>query len=416
MKRRSFFKSMLATGVVAAVPGKLLSREEGEVDISKLEKALTEPVLKREFFSSPVKIKSIDLLKSGEEYIVRCESTDGAIGYGISHRTKLNVLYPFFLNRVAPFFVGKDARDLDSLLQEVFVHQSNYKFQGLALWICVASVEFAILDMLGQISGKPVGELFGKTVRRDIELYQANNYRGKSPEFSVAQMVKKVEETGVKAIKFKLGGRMSNDKDSLPGRTEALIPLVRKTFADDMVLYADSNGSYNFEKAVDIGRILEENKIVFYEEPCPFDDLETTKKIADSLSIAIAGGEQESSMRRFLWMIKNNAVQVVQPDLIYYGGFIRSIRVARMAAEAGMSCIPHMSGVGVGYLYVTHFASFIPNADLHMEYKGRSEKIPVYCDTSSLESENGKLRVPTGPGFGITIDPEYIKKSQLITP
>lgn len=415
LNRRHFLSSMLGTGLMTMLPIKLLPAEEKKVALDKLQRAATSPVLRKELFPSPVIIDSVELLRNDEEYLVRIRSRDGAVGLVSSHSSMMKLLYPVFLKRVAPFFIDKDARDLDSLLDGVYVHKSNYKLQGLALWICVASIEFAILDMLGQISGKSVGELLGSIVRRDIDMYRANNYRDKTAEKSVARMVKRVKETGVKAIKFKIGGRMSNNADSLPGRTEALIPLVRKTFGDDMVLYADSNGSYDYAKGVEIGRLLEEYDVRFYEEPCPFDHLEETKRVADALTIPIAGGEQESSMRRFRWMIHNNALQVVQPDLFYFGGFTRAVRVARMAAAAGMSCIPHISGISLGYLYVIHFASFVPNADLHMEFKGQNEDVPVQCDSSSLDCKNGTIRVPSGPGFGITIDPDYVKAAELIT-
>ena len=90
---------------------------------------------------------------------------------------------------------------------------------------------------------------------------------------------------------------MSNNKDFPPGRSEKLIPLVRKTFGDDMTIYADSNGSYTADEAIRIGRIMEEFKYDFYEEPVPFDWYEETRDVANALSIPIAGGEQEPSLR-----------------------------------------------------------------------------------------------------------------------
>ena len=412
--RRYFLKSGLAAGLLAVTPGQLLAHRAERTTPGQLDKAASEPVLKRHLFAGPVIIKSIELLKAGREYVVRVRSAAGAEGLAISHRGLMPLFYPLFLDRIAPFFLGRDARDLDALLTEVYVHKSTYKMQGQPLWICVASLEFAVLDLLGQIAGKPVGALFGKIVRRDIPLYQANNNRGRSAEESVERMVQKARETAVKAIKFKVGGRMSNPDDP-PGRTEALIPLVRETFGDDMVIYADANGSYEPARAIEVGRLLEASNIAFYEEPCPFDHLDQTKEVAAALPIPIAGGEQESSLWNFRWMILHDAVQIVQPDLFYFGGFIRAIRVARMAETAGMSCIPHISGVGLGYLYVLHFASFIPNADLHMEYKGKTEEIPITCDTSSLVSTQGEIRVPSGPGLGVTIDPDVLVRATLVT-
>ena len=89
-------------------------------------------------------------------------------------------------------------------------------------------------------------------------------------------------------MKFRLGGRMSKNADSLPGRTEKLIPLVREAFGSGMTLYADSNSSYDVENAIRIGRLMEEYGYAFYEEPCEFDRLEDTKAVADARTQATA--------------------------------------------------------------------------------------------------------------------------------
>jgi L-alanine-DL-glutamate epimerase-like enolase superfamily enzyme len=79
-----------------------------------------------------------------------------------------------------------------------------------------------------------------------------------------------------------------------------------------------------------------------------------------------------------------------------------------------MSVVPHMSGGGLGYLDVVQFASFTPNMGPFQEFKGNAT-IPVSCPTSSLKCENGSVRCPTGPGFGVTIDPDFVRKSQVVT-
>jgi L-alanine-DL-glutamate epimerase-like enolase superfamily enzyme len=113
-------------------------------------------------------------------------------------------------------------------------------------------------------------------------------------------------------------------------------------------------------------------------------------------------------------MIENRAVQIAQPDTFYFGGMIRKIRVARMAQAAGIECTPHMSGYGVGFLHVAHFASVVPNAGKFQEYKGVDENFPVSSGTSSLKAENGMLKVPTGAGLGITFDPNFVKKAEIV--
>jgi len=380
----------------------------------RLDEISEAPVLHLDKLERPVKIATMELLRHGRHFIVRVVTDDGAVGLAVANGMHMIHTYPIFLNRVAPFFSGKDARRLEPLLWELYRFDDNYKYQGLALWVCVAAAEFAILDLLGKLTGKPIGDLLGGVKRREIAVYRASEKRGNTPEEEIAYLKRIVAESGAKALKFRLGGRMSKNADSLPGRTEKLIPLVRETFGKEMTLYADSNSSYDVARAIEIGRLMEQYDYAFYEEPCRFDHLEDTKAVADALRISVAAGEQEFSEYRFRWVIANRGVDVVQPDLHYYGGFIRAMRVARMAHAAGLLCTPHMSGSGLGYLDAAHFVSCIPNPVPFTEFKGHAD-IPVSSDTSSLKCENGKVVVPSGPGFGIKIDPEFLGEAVKVT-
>jgi L-alanine-DL-glutamate epimerase-like enolase superfamily enzyme len=404
-------RTFVTAGTLAA--GVAMSRFPAEAR-QRVADAAAAPVLRRELFKDPVRIASIELLRGGNDFLVRARSTDGAVGLAVGHPDVLETTHPILTRRVAPFFVKKDARDLESLIDGVYVANSNYKWQGLPFWVPVASVEFAILDLLGKVANKPLGEMFGGVTKREIAVYRASGNRGNTPEQEIAYLQKLIAETGAKAIKFRLGARMRYDEASTR-RDLALIPLTRKTFGPAVALHADANGSYDVPLAIRIGRLMHEHGFAFIEEPVPFDYYDETKEVADALTIHVAGGEQDSSLRRFRWMIEHRCVDVVQPDLFYFGGFIRSIRVARMAAAAGMPCTPHLSDGGLGYLYVAHFASCVPNAGPFQEYKGRDDSLPVSSDSSSLRCVNGMLAVPTGPGLGVTIDPAFVARASVVS-
>jgi L-alanine-DL-glutamate epimerase-like enolase superfamily enzyme len=412
--RRKFLKTTLTGAALTSIPLGCRENASRSFPYKRLDEAAEQPVLKRDIFSSSVIIESLDLLRFKKNYILRVRSKDGVLGYSVSNNAHMVYLYPLLLQKVIPYFIGKDARDLDQLVDGVYVYKSNYKLQGLALWICVATVELALLDLLGQIAQKPIGELIGNIEHKKIKVYRANNYRGRTAEESIQKIKKKVEKSGAMALKFKIGGRMRRNQDFPPGRTEELIPLVRNTFGADMTIYADSNGSYTVDKAIEIGRLLEEYNIDFYEEPVPFDWMEETRMVADALDIPIAGGEQETSLHRFRWLIANKALQIVQPDIFYFGGMIRSMRVARMAQAAGIPCTPHISGSGLGYIYMLHFVSALANAGPYHEFKGINPDIPIECETSSLRSDKGVVVVPTDPGLGIKLDPDFIIKHKYI--
>lgn len=385
---------------------------------SKLDEILKQPVFKREYFPDPVIIKSVELLRYKDNFLCRVRSTDGAEGISVGHSGSLRSLYPIFVNLLQPFFINKDARDLDLIMDRVYIYKLNFRLNGMALGVPSATIEFAILDMMGRIANKSMGQLIGDIHHPNVEVYQATEYREKSVEESMELIIRDVEEYNAKALKIKIGGLMFMFDDmnivGPHGRTEKIIPLVRKTFGDKMTLYADSNGFYGVDEAIRVGKLLQEYKFEFFEEPIYFDWREEMKQVSDALSIPIALGEQENSMHGFRWLIANAAIEIVQPDTYYFGGMIRSMKVARMAQAFGIKCTPHMTGGDLGFLYMMHFVSALPNALQYHEFKGFKTNVVYECKTSPLKSINGLVKVPTGPGSGVEIDPNFILKHQVL--
>ena len=418
MNRRHFLSASAATLAASSLaPSSRAAAGSASLaeTFARLDAAAARPVLEVSSLKDPVIIETVEVLQpAADKYVVRIRAKGGATGLAVGNELQMGFLYPILKQRIAPYLIGKDARSWEALLEGVYVHASNYKLQGLPFWLPLANVEFAIIDLLGRVAGRSAAQLMGGVVRDKVEVYQAFNDREKTPEASVANVEKTIAVTGAKAVKFKVGGRMSRNRDSLPGRTEAIIPLLRKRLGESMTLYADSNGSYDVPEAIRIGRILEAHRVAFYEEPVPFDHFGDTKAVADALDIPIAGGEQDASMYNFTWSLAHDALQIVQPDLFYFGGFVRSIRVARMAAVLGRDCTPHISGTGLGFMYMLHFAACVPNIGAHQEFKGFEGDVPATCATSSLQSENGFVTPPSGPGLGVELDPQWIGRARVL--
>jgi L-alanine-DL-glutamate epimerase-like enolase superfamily enzyme len=362
-------------------------------------------------FTSSVGIASIEVLKFQGNLFVRSTSKDEAAGIVMANG-RLRHCLSLLKGLIMPYFQGKDARDLESLVEGVYIHNSNYKNSGVPFWNCVAHVEMSLLDMLGNMAGKPVGALLGDVIRTEIPIYISSFAREKTAEETVKGLHEMLAQTGTKAFKLKIGGRMSKNADSLPGRTEALIPLARKSLGDKIELYVDANGSYDSAKAVEIGRMLEAHNYGFFEEPCPWEDFVETKRVADALDITVAGGEQDTSMPKFEWMIHNRGVDLIQPDLMYNGGFIRCMQVARMAASAGMQITPHSPTIGPTAAPKIQFASVVPNFGPYQEHRAASKSETWY--SPSFEAKNGAIEVPTGPGLGVSYDQEVWSKAEKL--
>lgn len=396
MNRRKFLQSLSAAAVL---PSEILEYKKPVLNLHK-------------FSSSPVKIESIDLLQAHNLYFLRTRSTDGAEGL---IQTKDIVDYiPILAHRVRKHFLGKDARDLEHLIDEVYAANSNYKLAGQEFWCPVAYVEQSLLDLMGKSWKKPAGELLGGILRKEIPVYLSGSGRDTTAEEEVEVYVREQERTGAKAVKFKIGGRMSDNFDATPGRTNKILELAQKKLASKVTLMADANGSYDADNAIKLGKRLQEMKYLWFEEPCPWEELSETKRVADALEMKIAFGEQNSSLWQFQYMIDNQVIDVVQPDLNYNGGFVRAAKVARMARKVNMWICPHDTQTGAATVNILQFAATTPNIGPFMEYVSRKEPKKQSWYSPNFDIKDGVLPVPTGPGMGLEFDPDFVKSATVI--
>lgn len=361
-------------------------------------------------FGAPVKIASIDYLAKGKVTFVRATSTDGVVGLV---RTKdIDDFVPILLRRVIPFFVGKDARDLESLIDAVYI--PHYKISGQTFWSPVAAVEHAIWDLLGRTAKKPVCELMYGMKRKEIPVYLSGSGRETTAEEEVDVYVRGLAETNTEAMKFKIGGRMSRNVDTYPGRTKKMLELARKRMGDGTTIYVDANGSYDAAAAIETGKWLQGLNVKFFEEPCPWEEVSETKKVADALTMEVAGGEQESSLWKIQDMIERRVVDIIQPDMNYCGGLIRASRVAKMAAAVGMKIVPHNTQTDAAACKLLHFAATTDNIGERMEFPHRAMPKPESWYTPNFRVKNGMVTVPTGPGLGVDFDPAYIAQLRKV--
>ncbi len=420
--RRQFLKSAgIAGGASALLPLSAASgwnEDKVQERYAALDKIMKKPVLKREMFPEPIIIESLELLRDRNNTLCRVRSRDGVEGLAIGHPFIAKNSFPMFTHILRRRFLGKDARDLDELM--LMKANRPVKNEGIPLCVQMAVVEFAILDMLGVIAGKPAGQVIGDPLRDEVQFYLGHHYsnlRRLPPEESLALMGRDAEETRARAIKLRAGSgdQMGRDLDNAPGRTEKLIRMAREIYGEDMVLMIDGNGSYSVKEAIRIGKILEEYNYYFYEEPIPWDWYEEQKLVEMALDIPMAGGEEEFGLHAFRYLAGNEVFQILQPDLFYFGGMIRTMIVARMCEAMGLQITPHISAGGLGYVYMMQMVGVCPAAAEYHEFKmfhtrdANGTMVPVESKTQPFASHDGLIYVPTGTGLGVRVDPEYVK-------
>lgn len=378
-----------------------------------------------ERISHPVRVARAELLRRGR-FFVRLRSTDGVEGVAVGS-DRLRYLWPIMTERVLPWFVGQDLRNIERLVDEVGRHDANYKLAGLAFWNCVAAVELAAFDLLGKTAGLSAtellaGKLAADAVLRDITVYLSSLRRETTPEEEVHRLALRLAATGATAVKMKIGGRMGRG-DAMPGRTEQLVRLARRELGDGVTIYVDGNGSYSADQAIEVGRMLEDHQVQLFEEPCPWEDFEATKRVADALErVLVAGGEQDASVEKFRWLIQNRGVDMVQPDVLNNGGFVRTLRIARLAAAAGLPASFHSATSEFSTAYMLHLAAATPNLGPFQEFlegapagggpSGRSQGESYY--QPQFEVRRGVVAAPTGVGLGMTIDPWLLRRARVV--
>ncbi|MGD1889061.1 MAG: mandelate racemase/muconate lactonizing enzyme family protein [Cyclobacteriaceae bacterium] len=422
--RRNFLQAMTLTGGAAVYNPRLpqnLQAPSSKYD--KLDEVLKQPVLRKDLLPYPVIIETLELLQDRNNFICRVRSREGAEGISIGHPFVSKSSYPMFTHNLYQHFINQDARELDRMVFNAV--EQNVKRQGIPLCVQIATVEFAILDLLGNTVKKPAGELLGPRINDEVKIYlgtRLSELRNKPPKESLELGKQDLERTDAKAIKLRAGrgDNLGLDNENAPGRTEKLIKMSREIFGDDMNLMIDGNGSYSVKGAIRLGKMLQDYNFYFYEEPIPWDWYEEQKEVEQALTIQMAGGEVEFGMHAFCYLIGNEVFQIVQPDLFYFGGMIRSMKVARMAEVAGLEISPHISSGGLGYVYLLQMLSACPSAGEFHEFKmfdtydANGTIIPVESKTAPFKSIDGVINVPTGDGMGITIDPGYIKTHKPI--
>jgi L-alanine-DL-glutamate epimerase-like enolase superfamily enzyme len=372
-----------------------LGRTEDYADFAIIEPGLT--------------IAKVESWIRGAYGMVRITTSDGREGMGQLSTSEPDITATVLHRQVAPRVLGHDPARIDELVDRVI--DANLKFPWSYVCRALAGIDTAIWDLYGKIKGKSVCELVGgKTA--PFPVYGSSMRRDISPEDEAARMVKLRDSLGFTAFKVKIGSPAGHDRDATPGRTEKLIPTVRKALGDGIRLMADGNSCYTPPKAIAVGHRLEENRYFWFEEPCPYWELEWTAEVAAALKMHVAGGEQDNDLAQWRRMIRMNAVDILQPDLCYVGGFTRAWRVATMGQKAGKLVVPHSSHLSLVTLFALHLMTAIPNAGPFVEFTiegdvNRGETIY----SPALVVKDGKIKIPDGPGWGVKINPAWLEKA-----
>jgi L-alanine-DL-glutamate epimerase-like enolase superfamily enzyme len=347
---------------------------------------------------------------------VRVTTEDGSQGWGQLSTYNSDITAQILHRQVAPWALGADAFPIGALLDRI--EEKEHKFPGSYLKRAMGGLDTALWDLRGKLEGKPVVALLGGVPGR-LRAYASSMKRDITPRDEAARFTRLRDRVGFDAFKFRIGAECGHDVDEWPGRTEEIVPTIRRALGPEVALLADANSGFSPARAIEVGHLLEAEGIEQFEEPCPYWELEQTKQVTDTLAVPVSGGEQDCELATWRLICARHVVDIVQPDVLYLGGIDRALRVAHMAAQHGLPVTPHSANWGLVTLFTMHLLPALPNRGKYLEF---SIEGPDYYPwqyglfrNDPYRVEDGHVTVPAEPGWGVEIEPEWLARSRYQT-
>jgi len=407
--RRDFLKTLGVLGITSSELMELQNTLAGEItaQAAGVDRQNRKPHTR----PSPTgtKIKSVETFTHGNVSISRIVTDDGAEGYGQLSTFDADISAIIMHRKIAQHAIGKDPADIDAIVDRCI--EANYKFPWSFVCRALSGLDTAIWDLLGKREKKSVCELLGGRPR-PIPAYGSSMRRDIKPADEAKRLTQLRDSKGFGAFKVRIGKVCGHNQDEWPGRTESLIPTVRRAIGEDVSLLVDANSCYTPDKAIEVGKILEDNNVCHFEEPCPYWELEWTAKVTAAIKVPVAGGEQDNDLAQWRRMIRMQAVDIVQPDVCYVGGLTRALRVAAMADGAKLPCVPHSANLAMVTIFTLHMLGAIPNAGPHLEFSIEPTEWTKDLYKPELKVQDGKVAIPDGPGWGVTINPKWLQAAE----
>ena len=357
-----------------------------------------------------MKIKKLETFSNEFVGFVRATSETGAEGWGQVSTYNADITCEIFHRQVARHALGTNALDFADTLN--LIGEREHKYPGSYLRRAMTGLDTALLDLRGKLEEKPVTSLLGGSPGK-IRAYASSMKRDITPEDEAARFMKLRDEFGFDAFKWRVGSECGRDKDEWPGRTEAVVPIVSRALGDGVAKLVDGNSCYSPKRAIEVGKLLEQEGISHFEEPCPYWEFDQTAEVTRALSIDVAGGEQDCEFTAWDAMIEKRAVDILQPDVMYVGGMMRTMDVCKRGNKAGFKITPHAANLSLVTMCTMHLLRAIPNAGKYLEFSIEGSDYYPWQDGLFLGEPykivDGNAEVTDAPGWGVEIDPAWLE-------
>ncbi len=363
------------------------------------------------FDPTGLKISRIETFTKGNNLgMVKITTHDGSTGWGQISTWNADISAVVLHRQVAHHALGNDPAHVFEIADRCIY--ANLKYPWSYVCRATSGIETAIWDLLGKLQGKSVCELLGGKPR-PFPIYGSSMSRSISPKDEAARMINLRDEKGIAAFKFRIAKEGGRDVDAWEGRTEEIVPAIRKALGADIDLLVDANSGLSVQKAIKVANeILEPSNIIHFEEPCPYWEPEWIKEVTSSISVPVAGGEQDNDMAKWRRCISENTWDIVQPDINYIGGVSRALQVADWAEKNGIQTVPHSANRTLITIFSLHMMGALKNAGKYVEFSIEEDPWSDEIYNPVLTIDDGKVKIPDQPGWGVEIRTDWLEQCE----
>ncbi len=353
-------------------------------------------------------------------HLVEIQTDEGLIGWGecfgpgnIALANKVIVEQV-----IGPMIIGMDPRDREVIWHRVYNLLRDHGQKGMPIQ-ALSGVDIALWDLFGKIVDQPLYQLIGGAFRESVPVYGYGMMltRGDGLAERMASDAREIRGAGFAATKMKVGLGIKRDIE--------LVAAVREAIGPDFPLMVDANHCYDVTQAMEVGRALGELNVAWFEEPVAPEDRDGYRRLRDTLSVNIAGGEAEFTRWGWRDLLDAQCVDIAQPEVCALGGVSEYLKVRTLAHSRFVPVVNHVWGSALAVALNVHLLVAMPDMPGAMfprepmleldttPNRFRDDILVTPLDLQATIRRDGVVSPPKGAGLGIEIDRDFLREFEV---
>ena len=354
-------------------------------------------------------------------HLVEVETDEGITGWGECFGPgNIALANKYIVEKVIqPLIKGDDPLKKEYIWHKVYNLLRDSGQKGMPIQ-ALSGIDIALWDILAKKSNLPLYQLLGGKTNDKIPVYGYGMMLQKKTVQELCELFKneasQIKEKNFKAMKMKIG---IGPKEDLK-----LVSAVRDTIGSEFKLMVDANHAYNKNDALYVGKGLDEMNIYWFEEPVAPEDYDGYKELKEKLKTNIAGGEAEFTKYGWNQLIKNNCIDIAQPEVCGLGGITEYLKVSALAQSNFIPIVNHVWGSALSVAVNLHLLTTLPDmpgglfpTKSMLEFDTTEKNIFItdlaeekFSILDQVKNKNGFASPLENIGIGINPNKDFIKK------